>query len=200
MMDASTNTADTVSFTDGFFDANANQLPDAVDKYPDFLNDLFPGITPGARYYGQASAAGTNVSMNILVFEPGTPLPGLPAFDSSLGYPSISVFNDPSGPPAPSPITNFCTPLSLAATIFGASIDNPDTPADAEFRQDIHSGRQAIEAGIKTPLPTCPWQTTYCQKVLELIASDRRCRDCPVGQRLLRLSEENQVATAALKT
>jgi hypothetical protein len=46
MLKATTNTADTVSFDDGFADLDGNTLPDAVDKYPDFLNTMYPGITP----------------------------------------------------------------------------------------------------------------------------------------------------------
>jgi hypothetical protein len=64
----------------------------------------------------------------------------------------------------------------------------------AEFREDIRLGKETIEAGIETPVPPCPWQTTYCEKVLELITSVPRCRDCTVGQRLLGIAKEEQLA------
>jgi hypothetical protein len=130
MLKATTNTADTISFEDGFADLDGNTLPDAVDKYPDFLNTMYPGITPLSRSYGQTSVAGTPMSMNQVVFEPGTVLPGLPAFDASLGYGVVSVLNDPTAEPQPGAITDFCTPVANATTVFGITKDNPDTPAD----------------------------------------------------------------------
>jgi len=66
----------------------------------------------------------------------------------------------------------------------------------AEFRQDIHLGKESIEAGIETPIPPCPWQTAYCEKVLELITSVSRCRDCTVGQRLLGIAKEEQLTAS----
>jgi len=171
MLDCTTDTADTVSFQDGFADANANGLPDACDKYPDFLNTMFPGITPRARYYGQASVAGTPVSMNLVIFEPGTALPGLPPFDPSLGYPSVTVLNDPTAPLAPNAITDFCTPLSDATTTFGISKDNPNTAANEggyavrtnpttsdEYTVTAYarSMRDADGDGIENGMDTCP--------------------------------------------
>ncbi|MGB6896540.1 MAG: HNH endonuclease [Dehalococcoidia bacterium] len=66
----------------------------------------------------------------------------------------------------------------------------------AEFREDICLGREAIEAGVETPVPPCPWQTTYCEKVLELITSVPRCRDCSVGQRLLGIAKQEQLTAS----
>ena len=66
----------------------------------------------------------------------------------------------------------------------------------AEFRQDIWLGKEAIEAGIETPIPPCPWRASYCEKVLELITSVPRCRDCTVGQRLLGIAKEEQLTAS----
>lgn len=68
----------------------------------------------------------------------------------------------------------------------------------AEFRQDIHLGKETIETGIETPIPSCPWRTSHCEKVLELIASHPRCRDCPVGQQLLGIAKEEQLTASSL--
>jgi hypothetical protein len=68
----------------------------------------------------------------------------------------------------------------------------------AEFRDDIRLGKEAVEAGMETPIPSCPWQTTHCQKVLQLITSVSRCRDCSVGQRLLGIAREEQLAASNL--
>ena len=69
-----------------------------------------------------------------LVFEPGTRLPNLPPFDPSLGYPSVTVFQQRSAagaatPPSPTPTTDICTPLEYDNVAFGVSRDNPDTAA-----------------------------------------------------------------------
>jgi len=49
---------------------------------------------------------------------------------------------------------------------------------------------------METPVAACPWQTSDCQKVLELITSDRRCGDCSVGQRLLGIAKEEQLTAS----
>ncbi|UCH87567.1 MAG: thrombospondin type 3 repeat-containing protein, partial [Dehalococcoidia bacterium] len=129
MLNASVDTSDTVSFEDSLVDMDGNTLPDGVDKYPDFLNTLFPGLTPSLRMFSVTSVAGTPISMNMVEFAPGTALYGI-AFDPALGRPSVQVLNDPTAPPAPGSITDFCTPLSAASTIFGVSRNNPATAAD----------------------------------------------------------------------
>ena len=171
MLKATTDTTDTISFDDGFADLDGNTLPDAVDKYPDFLNTMYPGITPVSRSYGQASVAGTPVSMNFVVFEPGTTLHGQ-AFDASLGYGSVSVLNDPTADLAPGSITDFCTPLLSATTRFGITKDNPDTAADESgfvgstnpttggdytFTTFSRSQGDADGDGIENDLDTCPF-------------------------------------------
>lgn len=66
----------------------------------------------------------------------------------------------------------------------------------AEFREDIRLGSDAIEAGIETPVRYCPWQTTHCEKVLQLLTSVSRCRDCTVGQRLQGITREEQLTAS----
>jgi len=171
MLKATTNTADTVSFDDGFADLDGNTLPDAVDKYPDFLNTMYPGITPKSRSYGQASVAGTPVSMNQVVFEPGTTLHGQ-AFDASLGYGVVSVLNDPTAELEPGSITDFCAPLLSDTTSFGITKDNADTAADESgyvgranptvggdytFTTFTVSQGDADGDGIENDVDTCPF-------------------------------------------
>jgi hypothetical protein len=64
------------------------------------------------------------------------------------------------------------------------------------LREDIRLGKQAIEAGVETPMPPCPWQTSHCERVLELITTDRRCGGCTLGQRLLGLAKERQLSAS----
>jgi hypothetical protein len=133
LMNATTDTSATVIFDDQFQDADANTLPDAVDKYPDFLTRMLPGVTPLARFFGQASVAGSAVSMNFVVLEPGATIPVLGALDATWGYPSVSILNnngDPGATAAPGAITDFCTPLSTTIQMFAVTKDTDTTSAD----------------------------------------------------------------------
>jgi len=176
MLDCTTSTGDTVSLDDGFNDADANGLPDACDKYPDFLNTLFPGITARARYYGQASVAGAPTSLNLVIFEPGETLPDLPAFDPGWGYPSITVLNDPTGSPAPGSLTDVCTDWSRGDNFWPRSNDNPDTfdnedgyllrqnPGDwgnYNFMAFARGRPDADNDGIENDLDTCPFDQDW---------------------------------------
>src|SRR3990172_7790984 len=77
----------------------ANGLPDGVDKYPAFLNDVLPGAHR-ARYFGHTEAAGlSELYVNIVVDElaPGGP------------YRVITIVDDPTAPPE-SAASPFCAP------------------------------------------------------------------------------------------
>src|SRR5205823_10089914 len=95
-------------------------------------------LKPRARSVGVASirnAANEWIVRQELVFEPGTQIPDLPPFDPSLGYPTVTVFQQRSAagsatPEAPSAITDVCTPLKYDTVWFGTTRDNPDTIAD----------------------------------------------------------------------
>ena len=172
MLECTTNTASTVSWSAGFSDASpANGLPDACDKYPSFLNTLYPSITPRARYYGQTDVDGSPVSLNTVVFAPGTTLPGLPSFDAGLGYPSVVVFNDPTAAPAPGPITDVCTTWNRNERFWPRAGDNPDTGTDEsgpllrrnpsgwgnyDFVTFARPRPDADDDGIENDLDTCP--------------------------------------------
>jgi hypothetical protein len=136
---------------------------------------MFPGLTARARQYGQASVAGSPLSMNFVIFEPGVTLPIVGTLDPGLGYPSVSVLaniGDPGIIPAPSPITDFCTPLSTVSATFGVSMDNFATPADEggaivrgnpvlpgtyDFTARSLSQPDADDDNIENQLDTCPY-------------------------------------------
>jgi hypothetical protein len=172
LMNCSVNTADTIPFADQFGDTNSNGVPDGCDKYPAFLNEMFPGLTPRARMAGFESI-GVNVSLSFLIFEPGTslPLPGVPPFPADKGYVAISVLNDPTAPLVPNQITDMCPPLATERVEYGLSQDNPDTPADESgyawrtnpqyggtytFYDYVNSIRDADNDDIDNELDTCP--------------------------------------------
>jgi hypothetical protein len=175
LMNATTDTSATVIFDDQFQDADANTLPDAVDKYPDFLTRMLPGVTPRARFFGQASVAGSAVSMNFVILEPGATIPVLGALDASWGYPSVSILNnngDPGATAAPGAITDFCTPLSTTITTFATTKDNDATSADESgatvqtnpatggtftFRSRNVSQYDADDDNTENGLDTCPY-------------------------------------------
>ena len=46
MMNATTDTSATVTYDEQFQDADANTLPDGVDKFPDFITRMLPGHRP----------------------------------------------------------------------------------------------------------------------------------------------------------
>ncbi len=179
MYDATTNTANTIPWDPTrteMADADGNGLADGIDKYPDFLNEMYPGLTPRSRSFGTAAPGGSPVTMQFLVFEPGTTFPDIGPQDASLGYPSVAVLNNPVAARAPNPITAFCTPLVSTPTSFGISKDNPDTTAvnEAGFvlsanpptagdytfttitRSRLDADGDGYDNGMNSPLDTCP--------------------------------------------
>ena len=132
LMDATTNTSNPVAYEAGFEDINGDGLFDAVTRYPDSLARIFPGLAPRARIFAARALAGTPHSINLVAFEPGDDILGLP-IDSSLGYPVAFVlrnFGDPQAPSQPEPITDYCSSLEMTIRVAGITGDNPDTPAN----------------------------------------------------------------------
>ena len=183
LFDATTNTAMLLADTPripaagwpGFADSNVNDLPDAIDQYPTFLTTLFPGATPRARAYG--AVIGTiNQVVNVLVFDPGTTLPGLGTPDPGLGYPVVVVQQDPTAPAATATITAQCTRLRMIRQDLGVTFDNfdttlvdesgfayrtnPSTDGDYTFVDYSQSRRDFDRDGIENSLDTCPFDAT----------------------------------------
>ena len=174
LLNGSVNTADTISplpagqsnrlqpLKD---DADSNGIPDGADKYPDYLNTLFPGITPKARMVGITiikSAQNLPVVLNFVIFEPGTQLPPtnlIPdplTFDPRLGFPSVTVLQDPSEPASPSAVTDFCAPLTANTDTFDNVRTNPG-PGTYTFATFSRSQRDADGDGFENALDTCPF-------------------------------------------
>jgi len=185
LFDASTNTGDTVADTPkvpsaswpGFSDANANGLVDAIDKYPAFLNVLYPGVTPRARSYGSIpSSLGTiNRVVNVLVLEPGTNLPGVGILPVGLGYPVVVVQQDPTPPAASSVISEACSYAKVTRQDRGLTANNPDTGVNEggfvyrtnpsvdgsyTFLDYGRSIRDFDSDGIENTLDSCPTVST----------------------------------------
>jgi len=173
MLNCSVDTSDTIPFADQLHDDNGNMIQDGCDKWPEFLNTMFPGMTPRARMAG-FEYIGINLSLHFVIFEPGTniPLPGMPPFSPDLGYVAISVLNDPTAPLIPYLITDVCPPVSIATTHYGLTHDNPNTVGEDEsgyawrtnpqfggtytFNGYTHSIPDADGDDIDNELDTCP--------------------------------------------
>jgi len=164
LVDATTDTSVTVTFSGQFQDADADTVADGVDKYPDFLTRMFPAITPRARYFAQTSVAGSMVSLNFVVFEPGA-LEDVFGGDASWGYPMVIVLNDygdPSAVPEPGAISDFCTPVEISTTILGESdsvvlLTNPPYDGTYVFRSWSRGQPDADLDCLENALDTCPY-------------------------------------------
>jgi hypothetical protein len=163
LLNASVNTADTVTWAGQFDDTNGNKLPDGVEKYPDFLVRMFPGVQPLARRFGNAVVGGKPVSLNFIVLPPGATLPApLGALPAEWGYPSLSVLQDNGDPGrqiVPSAISDNCPPLLSTTVNYGVSKDNPDTTAN--------EGGVTIQSN-----PAAAGTYTYHNRTLSLFDAD----------------------------
>jgi hypothetical protein len=133
--DATTDTTDTIDWSGTGVnltqDADNNGFADGVDKYPSFLNIMFSGQRPLARYYGYTNATSGSppTQLNFVIFAPGvlqgTTNPGMPRPDqeinSSLGYINYVALNNPvlGSQTAPSSISDICSPLNTTTRLFG---------------------------------------------------------------------------------
>jgi len=127
------------SFLNAIFDADyVDYGPDKIAGNADDNNGPSPPIKPVFRAVGTTSisAAGNLwVILQLVVFDKGTKLPNLPKFEDGYGYPSVVVLQTASAagsatPPAPSAVTDFCSPLKTVNVSYGTTKDHPVTPAN----------------------------------------------------------------------
>ena len=132
LMNCTLDKSETVDYNGQF--VNKETIADGCTKWPAFLDELFPGMTPIARmgdmilYMG-----GLKISLNLLIFAPGTQLParfGAPAFPAGMGYVAISVLQNPAGPLVIDQVTDLCPPLESNTHYWGLTKDNPRTGED----------------------------------------------------------------------
>lgn len=164
LLDASTNPADTIAVKPPGAkdrleplakDNNGNGIFDGAEKWPAYLNDLFedeiaagvPDPLPNirARLFGvnNTAVAETTIVLNFLIFEPGTELSDNVHIDSRLGYPSVTVLQDPTAPASGSdPINDFCSPLLSVTNTFAITKDNPNSPVN-EAGHDFRTNASA---------------------------------------------------------
>lgn len=134
-LDATTDLEARVTFEEQF--EVVEGLPRGVTEYPDYLTRMFVDgdlapISPVSRQYAQTLVGETPVSLNFVLFEPGTPI-GTFNPDPAMGYPSVTVLQNTGDPGAEAvleTITDFCTPLLSETITFGETRDNPDIEGD----------------------------------------------------------------------
>src|SRR5574341_794579 len=227
MLDASTDTSAGNTLADtpripssswpGFLDANANNLPDAVDKYPNFLKTLYPNLTPRARAYGSLPAveAVINRVVNVLTFEPGTSLPGMSPISATLGYVTVLVQQDPTAPAATSVVSVACTIFRVTRQDQGLTSNNPNTVTDEggvvhrtnpstdgtyTFMDYARSSRDFDNDGTENLLDTCPSVSTPAWNPRIFDATNDPDNDGIPGQDNLGLPGEQLLADTGCDT
>ena len=121
-------------FDPDWVDFGADKIPGNADDN----NGPAPPLKPVFRAVGATaipSASNLWVILQLVVFDKGTKLPNFPQFAPGYGYPSVVVLQTASAagnatPPAPSAVTDFCSPLKTVNVSYGVTKDNPDTPAN----------------------------------------------------------------------
>lgn len=148
-------------------DKDGNTLVDAIDRYPDFLNESLRGVRPLVRIAGVTPVAGVPILLQFLIFTPGThlslPDPELSASVKISGYPMVMIvqkFGDLDSWPEPGPITDSCSPRETSI-VFAPPEGAPSlfvNPQSGRYAWDLmaFSRRDADVDGIENSLDTCP--------------------------------------------
>ena len=108
----------------------ADGIPAQVQRYPSYLNTMFSGVQPLARYAGATNVAGTVMTLNEVVFAPGAlaaiapPDPLSEVGASANGYVIVLVLSDPTTVGAPGAITDNCSEFGISSLLYGISRAN----------------------------------------------------------------------------
>jgi hypothetical protein len=164
MLNATTDTSNTVSF----LDTDNNDRPDFaedkdrsgrrdyIEKYPDFLNRIFPDRTPMRRTAGIFTLTDPPVLAQTLAFD------SLDGSDGTTLVVILQNIGDPDALPGEAGFTDYCTPSGFRLTEHGESLNgaafytNPE-PGGYVFLLTAFGERDAEEDGIENPLDTCPF-------------------------------------------
>jgi len=164
MLNASTNTSDTVEFGDPdnngipdyAEDKDHTGRPDVIEKYPSFLNRMFPGRQPLRRTVGLFSYVNPPILAQSLAFKD---------LDGSEGITLVLILQDIGDPQAvrgKSGFSDFCTPTAFKLTDSGATYaglplyTNP-AAGRYQFILTAFGERDADGDGIENALDTCPF-------------------------------------------
>jgi hypothetical protein len=116
-----------------------------------------------------------NRVINVLVFDPGTALPGMSPIDPALGYIVVVVQQDPTATPAVSTINEICSTFTYTRQDKGVTEDNPTTGGSEAgqvyrtnpgsngsytFMEYLRSRRDFDSDGHENSLDSCPFDAT----------------------------------------
>ena len=164
MLNASTDTSDTVDFHDSdnngtpdyAEDKDHTGRPDVVEKYPSFLNRMFPGRQPLRRTAGLFRYVNPPILAQSLAFED---------LDGSDGTTLVLILQDIGDPEAvagKSGFSDYCTPIRFKLTDSGATYEGSplytNPPAGSyQLILTAFGERDADGDGIENALDTCPF-------------------------------------------
>jgi hypothetical protein len=166
----------------------ANGIPDGADKYPAYLNTFFKEAQPRARLFGVSKIQGGWVTLNFMFFDAGARVQTTAGtdttFDPALGLPSITVLGDPSVPPSPGAVSDFCAPLRSENVTLGKTYNNPCTPLPSPAGANCPGPIVRENSGI--PMLPCDTGNSYdedgdgkvndgCPQVLAVAESGAQC-------------------------
>jgi hypothetical protein len=149
---------------------DGNGIPKAASGWPSYLSglparngmDLSKVI---ARFVGvnTTDVTGTTVILNFLVFEPGATVSDQIRLDPRLGYPAVTVLQDPTqAASAGDPVSDFCAPLYTESVLKGnvAGKTFRGNPGDGQYNFVVWtlSAPDADNDGIENSLDPCLYE------------------------------------------
>ena len=168
-LDEAVDTTETlIDVTDAsVFTPGGNGIQDGVERWPNYLILTFDfngnGVAdddelPLFRAIGIVDVTSTTVALNFLLFRPGQLQNARTApaqqMVEALGYPNVTILQDPGAPPQTSPITDFCPPVLTKTTTCG-TVD-----ADANFANGCTASAKVVRTnpaantGVAASAPT----------------------------------------------
>lgn len=142
--------------------------PAAATAWPTYLDSVatkagmdLSGLI--ARFVGvnTTSVNSTTVVLQFLVFKPGSTVSDQVLLDPQLGYPAVTILQDPSSAASnEDPVSDFCAPLWTSSTLNGkvGSVDFRKNPGDGAYNFVTYAATSpdADNDGIENGLDPCP--------------------------------------------
>jgi hypothetical protein len=164
MLNATIDTADTVEFTDSdnngspdfAEDKDHTGRADVIEKYPSFLNRMFPGRQPLRRTAGLFPYVNPPILAQSLAFK------DLAGTDGTTLVLVLQDLGDPEAVAGKSGFSDYCTPAGFRLTDSGATYTGSPlytNPPAGKYQLILTAfgERDAEGDGIENPLDTCPF-------------------------------------------
>ncbi len=142
---------------------SGNGVINGAAQWPDYLTTMgtdndwdFSKLRSRLIGVNTTTIPGLTVVLNFLAFEPGTQLNDFINIDPVLGYPAITILQDPTQiASAQDPVSSFCAPLEVNAVISGQT--NPGS-GTYYFTTFVVALPDADGDGIENALDPCPYR------------------------------------------